>query len=117
MITKKEDFPFAAKNHDNRLTKCVPNGRIILQESSTRACHRNAGLSSKGADWKEREGKAWWQNIGTSPCDIHALLKGYPKKVEIPDEEMERIRRFPLGAGGHSDSPGELGQNGLSMDS
>lgn len=55
MITKKEDFPFAAKNHDNHLKKCVPNGRIILQESSTRACHRNAGLSSKGADWKERK--------------------------------------------------------------
>lgn len=116
MITKKEDFPFAAKNHDNRLTKCVPNGRIILQESSTRACHRNAGLSSKGADWKEREGKAWWQNIDTSPDDTAFLLKDIPTARRLSYREWLHICLFPLEAGGYRDSCGERGQNKLSSD-
>lgn len=109
-----EDFPASSMNENNCRQQYGANERTVLQENATGGNHQCEGLSSTGEDFPRTKETSGLQSHCSVPCNIPALLKGYPKIVEISDEELKRITPDSLPEG-HLDNPGEKGHNGAEL--
>lgn len=82
-----------------------------LQENSTLVFVQNEELSSIGEDSQQIKETSLSPVHCSNLDDIQVALKSGAKDLEIPDDVYRELIEAAE-KGGHSDNPGEMGQNG-----
>lgn len=110
-----KDFLIESENPNNCHRHSSPNGQTVLPANSTDGSRQCEESSSTDKDFRETEETFEQQSHCNGLCGIHSLLEGYPRIVELSEEEYARLSNLsPLpGKEGHPDSPGKAGSLGV----
>ncbi len=111
---ESKDFLIESENPNNCHRHSSPNGQTVLPANSTDGSRQCEESSSTDKDFRETEETFEQQLHCNGLCGIHSLLEGYPRIVEISDEELKRITLDSLPEG-HLDNPGKKGRNGAEL--
>ncbi|WP_196028752.1 hypothetical protein [Bacteroides uniformis] len=108
---ESKDFLIESENPNNCHRHSSPNGQTVLPANSTDGSRQCEESSSTDKDFRETEETFEQQSHCNGLCGIHSLLEGYPRIVELSEEEYDRLSNLsPLpGKEGHPDSSGKLG--------
>lgn len=79
-------------NKDSRQSHCAQDAGIVLQENPTLSCLQKEELSSTNEGYQRTMETSMRQSHYYYPNEVGSLLEGYPKIVEISNEEFERIK-------------------------
>ena len=110
MTMKAEDFQVSPKSENSSHRQCGEGVKTDIRGSSTDVNRQCEELSSTDAGFQETEETSEPQAHCNGLYGIHSLLEGYPKIVEISDEELKRITHDSLPEG-HLDNPGPDGSS------
>ena len=111
---ESKDFLIESENPNNCHRHSSPNGQTVLPANSTDGSRQCEESSSTDKDFRETEETFEQQLHCNGLCGIQSLLEGYPRIVEISDEELKRITLDSLPEG-HLDNPGKKGRNGAEL--
>lgn len=111
---ESKDFLIESENPNNCHRHSSPNGQTVLPANSTDGSRQCEESSSTDKDFRETEETFEQQLHCNGLCGIHSLLEGYPRIVEISDEELKHITLDSLPEG-HLDNPGKKGRNGAKL--
>lgn len=114
---ESKDFLIESENPNNCHRHFSPNGQTVLPANSTDGSLQCEESSSTDKDFQGTEEAFEQQSHCNGLCGIHSLLEGYPRIVELSEEEYARLSNLsPLpGKEGHLDNPGEKGRNGAEL--
>ncbi|WP_301704055.1 hypothetical protein [uncultured Parabacteroides sp.] len=105
-------FPIGKERVNNLCQTFDASAQKVQEEKTIYTYHQNEELSSKETGSLQIEERSLLQSRYSDPDDILVQIGFVPKVIEIPDEMFRKAIEDSL-EGGHLDSPGQMGRNGL----